>query len=222
MAEDSALARIGLSIVASIPALLIVFGICLGVLGLAGGVTYNRILPITGERERWVAAGVGLALVIVGLWRSISGVTDQIPDPQSFGVEITYPPRGAGVSKLTVTGRMENINLPPGYSLRVFRHYPGKPDFVPMSEAVINAKTKTWEAGGCDIGGALGDAREIGVHLVGPAGKVLLEYYKLAAEKHREAGKQLERLGGTPSWAPPIHGRTPDIVECARVSVTRS
>ncbi|HEY6141450.1 MAG TPA: hypothetical protein VI670_27145 [Thermoanaerobaculia bacterium] len=222
MPEETTWGRIGTALIESAPTLLIVVGTGLLILGLAGGVTYGNWLPIGEPFARLAAGSVGLALITVGIWLSIANASGNMPNASRYGIEITQPRTGDSVAKIAVRGTIKKPTLPRGFSLHVFRHYPGKDEFVPMSNARIDKQAKTWESGVCDIGGKPGEPRDIAVCLVGPAGKVLLDYYKIAAEKHRDAGKELEKLGQPGSWAPPIQATTPDMIECARVAVRRA
>ena len=81
---------------------------------------------------------------------------------------------------------------------------------------------ETWQAEQCYIGGKAGDKRYIGVYLVGPGGTALLDYYTKASREHKKLMKQLQDLTDEEAkYLPLIEKYTPDMVECARVGVTR-
>lgn len=204
----------------SIPALLIVCGLALLTLGIVGGIVYHNWLPLSQTVPRVLIGVVGTIVFGLGVRMSVwSG--GGIPRAAAYGITIVHPHNGDKVGSVDVRGTIKKA-IPPGYSLRVFRLYPGKEHFVPLSQATLDLANQTWEALSCDIKGKSGERRQLGAYLVGPAGKILIECWREASQVHNEVSEELTKATGAPRvWLPPIPRITPDIIECARVSVTR-
>ena len=98
---------------------------------------------------------------------------------------------------------------------------------MPSGKAVINLENNSWEAHDCKIGGKAGDRRILSAYVVGPAGKVLLDYFISAVDEHK---KLFEAYKKATNEIPPEEGRylpviecaTPDMFECDNVTVKRS
>jgi hypothetical protein len=216
---------LGRSIVETPPALLIVLGAFCFILGAAGGVSYNNWFPVS-DWGRYFAIVGGVALAATGVLLSLRNIRGPIPKSEDYQVRITHPRAGDKVDVVDVEGTLSKP-LPAGYSLRIFRIYPNS-DFLALGQAVI-AKKGTgykWHAAGCDIGGKTNEPRILGVYVVGPIGKFLLDYSKRCNSTHHSTLEQLQKLGATGPYLPNlnVHDVTdtiPDIVECHRVSVVR-
>jgi hypothetical protein len=204
----------------SIPTLFIVCGLILMALGIIGGVAYQNWLPIHDVTALVLMGLLGAGVFLLGLRLYMPGAS-RAPNASSFGVTIVSPRDADRVSKVDVRGTIKK-GIPDGYALRVFRLYPGHPYLVPLSEATVNLRDQTWEALRCDLGGQSGDKRQLGAFLVGPGASILIDYMDKAADVHNEVSRQLSKTTGEPRvWLPPLQRRTPDMVECARVTVIR-
>lgn len=205
-------------LVESLPALLIVLGGFLIVLGVAGGITYGGWLPIAGVGWRVGAVGVGLLIIGLGFYPRREPPT---PHGSSFGIKIEYPQPGDRVDVLDVRGTLKKAP-PAGYALKIFRVYPGSDSFVPIGGGRMSVTAGTWEAYQCDIGGKPGDRRFVAAYLVGPSGMALLDYHAKAVAVHRTTLEQLKNVqGAQEAHLPPIERRTQDMIECHRVQVIR-
>jgi len=203
----------------SVPVLLIVLGAVLLALGLAGGVTYNQWFPISEIGARIAAGVAGIAVFLLGVSRSKAQVV--LPKAKKYGIKIDHPRDSDVVDVVDVRGSIGKP-LPEGYTLKIFRIYPGPDSYIPIADARVHVETGKWEAERCDIGGKAGDKRSIGVYLVGPNGTALLHYYEIARRVHRSTMDELRKATGDEgSYLPPIEKRTPDMIECHRVSVLR-
>jgi hypothetical protein len=186
-----AVKEIGANIVESAQALLIVLGVVILVLGLAGGVTLKGILPIPEAEWRIFAAVAGLLLVLISV--VFLGKASATPrEAMRYGIKITTPHDGNHVGITNVEGTIKR-RFPAEYTLHMLRIYPGSNGFIPMGVAEVDYKARIWRATGCDIGGRPGNSRIIGAYLVGPSGRVLFDYYHQANDLVRmlkkDAGK---------------------------------
>jgi hypothetical protein len=202
----------------SVP-ILILIGTGILLLGLAGGLKYDKFdLPLRGPIPQTVATAIGIVLLSVGVLEQRS--RERIPKRETYDVKIQYPTPGAEVYKVDVVGTIKKSKLPEDYELRVFRLYPQNGGFVPIGEVTIS-DDGTWKAMQCNIGGEKGNDRGIGIYLVGSSGRALLNYFVLATAKHNEL------MSSAPSSTankplPPIKNPTSDMVPCAEVWVKRS
>lgn len=210
-----------------VPLILILLGVSLFGLGLAGGVTYSDWLPFPDFEARLGAEAAGVVVFAAGIyfWWTLTNrrTHGAIPKAQNFGIEIDYPKAGAEVDIVDVLGKIKKAP-PEGYTLEVFKIFPRSQHCAPIGSARITIEKESWEAKRCNIGGKdkPGDPRDIGVFLVGPGGAVLLDYYTQAAQEHRKLVNLLrDSTGEEGSYLPLIKERTPDMVECDRVSVKR-
>ena len=206
-------------LVESISALLIVLGVILLALGFAGGITYNHWFPITGMDGKYGAIVAGTALTILGVFNRKSN--GSIPQARRYDIKIDYPKEGDSVDIIDVRGSIK-LPLPEGYTLKIFRIYPGSDTLVPVGEGRVNNETKTWVAENCNVGGISGDRRSLGAFLVGPGGKALLNYFSSALDTHQEVLEELKQKAQIQGkYLPAIQERTPDMIECHRVSVRK-
>src|SRR5260221_6251510 len=208
---EGAVATVAKALVDSVPSLLIFFGVVVLLLGLAGGVTYHQWLPLPEPSARIAAGIAGAILISAGVWRSqTASFGGSLLRASAFGITITEPRNGESVSKPDVRGKIKKA-LPQGYSLRVFRIYPGPEErLTPLAQASVDMENEVWEAPSCDIGGNVGEQRGIGVYLVGPAGLALLDYVREATKVHNATMD--EPIPATPrqrTWLPAIHHPTP-------------
>jgi hypothetical protein len=222
MGEDTKTAAIS-KLIDRIPALLIVFGILVVVLGIAKGITYNSWLPIPDWPSRVVAGAFGVALIIMGLFGlKPTAVTLKSED---YGIRITHPKPGASVVVTDVSGEIKKP-LPDHYTLRVFRVY-ARERFFPLRDCRVKIEGNYWEATGCDLGSAAsGETRIFAVNIVGPDGAALIDYVRNAAQVHNPVHDALEKATGNKNvpYLPLIEllGRTRDMIECDRVEVRRA
>jgi hypothetical protein len=207
------------AVIGSIPTLLIILGVALLLLGMAGGVRYHSFLPITGYWQ-FVAAAAGVALCVTGLIRTSNRTS--FPKATDFNVAIASPADGERVANVTVRGTIKTTKLPSGYTLRVFRHYPNSSEIAPMGDAVIRPDG-TWKADNCNIGGNPGDPRGISVYLVGPSGSALLDYFERCASVHK-ALMRVAPASPENRSLPAIKAQTltQDMILCTRIDVYRS
>jgi hypothetical protein len=185
------------------------------ILCLAKGVQYKQVLPIDEPWMRAAACAVGVLLIVYGVFRT-SG-SSVLPKTSDYEIKITHPSENASVGITEVKGTFKKKKLPDGYTLRILRIYFRDGGYVPLERALIS-EDGTWIAAGCDIGGKPGEGRYIGVYLIGPAGKILLDSFQTAsAHHHRTCSKN-------PNYEPmpPLMAFTSDMIECRRISVVRS
>ncbi len=205
----------------SVPVLLIVVGVALALLGLAGGITYNSWFIIDEPIARIVTCVLGVVLIGIGVTRSPE-VKPTTLRPSDYGIKIHSPGAGEQVDSVDVRGAIERP-LPDGYCLRIFRVYPGTENFVPLGKARIDLGKKSWVADRCTLGGKTGDKRALAAYIVGPSGEVLINFHNSAASVHRVTMEELRKAtGATAEFLPTIAGRTADMFECDRVSLVRS
>ncbi len=219
MSEDSK-ADIASKLLDSVPTLLIVLGVAMLLLGLAAGITYKGWFPIQEPSARITAVAAGILMAVVGIVLSYR-MGAYVPKAKKYGITITSPQDGDHVNHLTVRGSIKKA-LPKGFVLKVLRFYPNN-GYVPLSTAVVSVEKGTWEAANCSTGGNPGDTRYLTAYLIGPAGNVLLDYYREASNLHNPMREQLMKLTNLPAeFLPLITEQTPDMVECHRVKVYRS
>ncbi len=210
-----------------IPVLLILLGVILFALGLAGGVTFNSWFPISDLWARIVAAVAGVFIFGLGIssWRTQgnSRTHGDVPKAQNYGIKIVYPKAGGEVSIVDVSGTIKKAP-PEGYTLKIFKIFPRSESYAEIGSGRIAIDQGTWEAKQCNIGGKAkpGDERFIGAFLVGPGGAVLLDYHTQAAREHKAQINQLrDSTDKKDYYLPLLEERTPDMVECDRVLVRR-
>ena len=144
MSEDLKEQVVG-KLVESVPALLIVLGSFLVLMGVTSGITYHGWLPIVDVAGRIGAVVLGLLLIGLGFYRRVDS---QVSDTRRYGIKIENPAPGEKVDDFSVRG---TIKKPPpnGYSLKVFRIYPGPDSFIPIGEGRISIADGTWQADRC-------------------------------------------------------------------------
>ena len=218
MAEDAKTAWVA-KLLDSLPTLLVVLGIALLVLGLAGGIAYNSWLPIPDPVGRIGAAIAGIAIFGVGLFLFRSSKPTGVI-VSTYGIRINYPKDGDEIETVDVTGTIKKA-LPDGYSLRIFRVYPGSDRMTPIGKASIDIEKGTWLADHCHAGGKPGDRRSFAAFLVGPSGLALIEYHNEAGQVHRKTLDQLRNASIDGDYLPAIGARTNDMFECHRVLIKR-
>jgi len=209
----------------SLPTLLSVAGLGIVVLGVTGGVTYNSWLPIPDANGRVAATAIG-SLVLVGGIALYVWTTSRKPaqiDASPYGIKITKPNKDDVVDFVDVEGSITKA-LPEGYSIRIFRLYPGTDRMTPTgSKAKIYLAEGRWEAYRCHAGGRSGEKRFIAAFLVGPSGSALIEYHDEAAQVHRKTMDQLRKASEGKEegdFLPAIYKQTADMDECDRKLVT--
>jgi hypothetical protein len=203
----------------SLPTLLVMLGVGLLVLGLAGGITYNAWLPIPDTVGRTGAVVAGVVVCGIGLLLFRSSKTASVI-ASNYGIRITHPKDGDEIEIADVTGTIRK-SLPEGYSLRIFRIYPGSERITPIGTASVDIESGTWIAAHCHAGGKTGDKRSIAAFLVGASGVALIEYHNEAGQLHRKTLDQLRAAGLDGDYLPAIGTRTTDMFECHRVLVKR-
>jgi len=204
----------------SLPALLFVLGVVLLVLGLAGGVTYNAWLPIPDTIPRIGAGIAGVVVFGIGLFLSKTSGAKTI-SAGAYGIRITYPKDGDEIEFADVAGTIKKA-LPEGFSLRIFRIYPGSERMTPIGTASIDIENGAWVAAHCHVGGKTGDKRSIAAFLVGQSGVALIEYHNEAGQLHQKTLKQLQAVGLEGDYLPAIRTKTDDMFECHRVLIKRN
>jgi hypothetical protein len=164
----------------SIPALLIVGGICFLAIGIIG--TLKDWFTITTGAPRIAAGLVGFMFVTLGLLIYLRTRPD-VPKAKDYEIKIVHPRSGDSVLVTDVRGTVKRA-LPEGYTLKVFRVYNDE-KFFPLRDCRIDNEKGTWEATGCDLGGAkTGDRRAFTVNIVGPNGSAMIEYIRDAMQVH--------------------------------------
>jgi hypothetical protein len=194
---------------------LVIVGTVVLFLGLAKGIAYNNWFPIADDVGRYGAIAAGVVLLGVGLVLFV-----KTPAPllraSDYGIVITRPSSGEPVGVVEIAGTMKKAP-PKGYKLMVLRIYPDtkRRAIHPLREVDYADDGKSWNAKGCDIGGAPGENRALGIYLVGEAGQALIDYYDEAAKVHKRSKKpDSENL-------PLIVERTPDMIKCKEVPLVR-
>jgi len=214
--------KVASAVVGSRPKLLIVFGVALIVLGLAGGITYHNLLQLSGPTAQIGSVALGIILVLLGLFRREppSDGPSLIGDCKEYGIEIDHPRPGARVDITEVRGTIAKP-LPEGYELRILRIYPKTNNFVPIGSPRPDGKEGRWIAEQCNIGGTSGDDRGIAVCIVGRAGAILLDYFDEASRVHNKLLNAKTAPGEEKIYLPLLSKRPPDMIECHRVNVQR-
>jgi hypothetical protein len=215
---ESTKAEIISKLIDAVPVVLILLGVILLTLGLAGGVTYQSWLPIPDLTARIVAGVTGVLMCGLGVFQGSKSTG--IPNAAKFGIKITYPVEGEKVERTSVRGTIKR-QIPKDYVLKVLRVYTDH-GFVPVGEAIISLEKGTWEAHGCHVGGKPGEPRWLAACLVGPGGMALFDYHQRAALAHNPVRDRLQDLTKKEEMSlPTIKKKTPDIIECDRVGVWR-
>jgi hypothetical protein len=199
--------------------LLVVVGTLLLLLGLAGGVMHGGWLPIKETPARITAVLVGAIIIGLGIfsWTSVP----KKPNPRTLGIKILYPKDGDHVGIVDIGGSIAE-ELPKGYSLAVFKIFPNSRTFAPIGEVMILGDG-TWKAERCNIGGNAGDRRIVGVYLVGPEARVLLDYFNEAGARHRTTMNALKAATGQAGdYLPHLTDGTSDLIQCHTVGLYRS
>ena len=123
------LADIGRYLLASRPALLLLLGIGLMLLGLAGGVAYGGWLPIHGTPERIACGIVGAIVFALSFLRDSFGA-DLKGKANALGMKFVEPIENISiVGLIDVRGTLDKP-VPDGFALRAVRAYP-KGGFIP-------------------------------------------------------------------------------------------
>jgi hypothetical protein len=222
------LKEIGLELIKSLPALLLLFGAVVFAFSLIGGIRYAGIAPFDDQYYRAIGLVGGILIIIFSvfiwfIWPKYSTVP--IPKASAHGIEITSHSNGDNVPE-TVTVKLKVQKPPPqGYELRIFRIYPHSDELYPTSIARPTDQAKVWEATRCTLGGKPGDERIIAAFLVGPSGQALLQYFHAAGTAHWGTLQELRKVvnnDAAGAYLPVIQTKTQDMVECCRVSVHRS
>ena len=220
MAEDAKTTVVA-KLLDSFPTLIALAGIALLVLGLAGGITYNVWLPIPDPTARLAAGILGFFIATADVLLHISSMSKKPAriDPARYGIKITRPGKGEEIDVIDVEGEIQHA-LPDGYSLRVFRVFPGSERMGPMGRATITLATKKWVADNCSAGGRSGEKRSIAAFIVGPSGASLIDYHIDAARIHRKTMDQLRQATGDEGeYLPAIRTDAPDMFESDRVAI---
>jgi hypothetical protein len=208
-------------LVENIPALLVVSGLILFLLGAAGGISYWFIVQDNIGRTIMVSGGILFIIIGILMRRAIPVAGLEFA---KYGLKITYPEAGDELDRhVNIRGTFKK-RPPEGYDVRLLRLYPKSGAYYPMGHASFSSSEKTWEAPECDLGGDSRDNRIIGLYLVGPSGKILLEYFKLAEGAHRDTRNELEKLGGKAIGFLPLLSKemkTRDMLECHSVRIVR-
>lgn len=93
------------ALLASRQALLIVFGVCFILIGLAGGIVYSGFLPVSGPLERALAGVIGLILISFLSSRNDTLNGSKVGD---FGIKIISPDKNEMIGgKIKVNGTYE-------------------------------------------------------------------------------------------------------------------
>jgi hypothetical protein len=200
---------------------LTILGIAIVLLGLAGGVTYNKWLPIPDLNWRLAVCGLGVLVMCVGLYLTYAASNVSVPNPKDHKVSIDSPEKNDRVEAFIDVRGTINGDVPRGYKLWVRINKDGS--MWPMRECSISQDRDKWEAFECEIGGKVGDKRGISVNFAGSDGRVLIKYLRQAMERHNSLRDELVRATGKPSssYTPPLTEGTNDIIECHRVTVER-
>jgi hypothetical protein len=222
MSEDWKTKTVSL-LLGSIPALMVVLGAAILILGMAEKLQYDKsVLSVSGN-SRILAEVVGAAMIAAGFVLYLMDKTKaKITKASDYGVKITFPAERDRVDKITMHGSIKK-SPPEGYKLRVFRTY-NSGGYVPIGgEAEVFAETKTWKATGCSVGGDTNEEKVLKVYMIGPGGQELLSYFDEASIIHNRMRQKLVAFTKEKEdFLPLIYAFTRDMVECAKVSVIRS
>jgi hypothetical protein len=197
--------------------LIIVGGLAVIILGLAGGIQYNNWLPIASGLPQ-------ISTVVIGILIFISGVVLTVIKPTSprpYGITITSPARNEPVNVTRVEGKIRK-HPPARYELWLLRMY-SNGDFLPLRNVILSSGQEEWSVPDFNVGGRSGEHRIITAALVGPAGQVLFSYFSSAARRHNTWMDRLkvdgdERDRYLPNLERQMMAKV-DIIECDRVDV---
>jgi hypothetical protein len=216
MAEENWKSELAAGFVNNVHLILMGLGAVLLVLGLTSGI--HGWLAIDLPWARGVAIALGILLLITGA--ITSRYTDRPPNPDSLKVKINSPTAGSNVHNIEMAGTIAKTKLPKDYELRVIKHY-SNGGWAPIGSVHIN-KDGTWQSTRCSIGGNPTDSVRVSVNLVGPGGKVIIDYFDQATSVHEAGMKSAGPLpAGVASHLPPIRNMPPDMLECAYTQYTR-
>ena len=192
--------------------ILVILGFIALLLGLSGGISYHEILPFPDILGRVASCAIGVILISLGA--IIQKSSTNLPKASDYGIEITHPESDAKVDKPNMKGTIKKLP-PDGYCLYAMRVY-GDGRLYPVKKIHIQPDGINWQASNCDIGGKPGDYRGLAVYIVGGGGRILIDYYKDAAEIHNV-------FSGQKDFKPlPLIGDTPtDMILCAKVDLVR-
>ena len=199
--------------------LLLLLGTLLFIFGATRGIQFNALLPLTDDVGRYSALGAGALLFLIGIY--LVRNNPEAGGGGNYGITITSPRPNAQVDRVDVTGEIKR-QPPDGYKLMILRIHPdSQGGFVPLKEVKFIDK-KRWVAEQCDIGGKTGDARALGVYLVGKSGQALFGYFRDAADVHNPMKIELEAFSKREQkFLPLIKEKTTDMIEGAEVAVKR-
>jgi hypothetical protein len=212
------LTKLAKDVIESPSALLILLGSALVVVGAAGGISYNSWFTVGSSNGQIAICSFGALLAVSGLVLLLKP-TNPLRRADYYGIKISYPRDGERIAGLVDVGGDIKRHPPSSYEMCLLRMYPSG-DYMPVGRIQLR-KGGRWEAKGVDIGGVKEDRREIGVYLVGPGGRKLLEYFSKAASEHGKARRKLVELKIDTGFLPLIHGETPDMLKCDSVHVVR-
>jgi hypothetical protein len=214
MAEEWEL-KLGAALIENVPVLLILLGIILVILGLTTGI--HGWIKIEFPWARVVAISLGVILMGAGVLSA--PYAKRLPNAPSFKVKITHPQQGSEGHKFIMEGTIAKTKLPAGYDFRIIKLY--SKGWAPLGSVRIK-KDGTWESGQINIGGNPGEFISVGVYLVGPAGRVLIEYFDEASSIHEKAMKSSGPLPpGVERYLPTIKYFPADILECVSAKYKR-
>ena len=200
--------------------MLLLLGIGLVVLGLAGGVAHNGWLPNQGTPER-IACGIAGAVVFaLSFLRDGSGA-DLKRTANSLGLKIVEPVENISiVGLIDVRGTLDRP-VPDGFELHAVRAYP-KGGFIPYGHVDVDQEKREWNVREFDIGGHPGESRMIQIWLVGRDGAALLQCWTEADAVRSEMATQLKVLSAMAApRLKPVAGPTSDMARCVSLHVRR-
>lgn len=163
--------------------LVLVLGIVILLLGLAGGVTFNSFhLPIAPGWQQVTGVLVGAAMIIY----SLIALFSDGPDGRYYGIRILSPTNNTLVNITTqVTGSIRRA-LPTKYELWLVRIF-GDGSFLPVRQVFLARNSKTWSVANIGMGSAKsGETRILAVFLIDPAAQELFRYFDAAAQRHNK------------------------------------
>ena len=203
-------------------AILLFAGVLVFILGIARGIQYNGWLPIDQGPLQYVGMAFGVMLIAAGVYLHTKAPM-QFPDGKAFGIKISSPEETDSVDVVNVKGTITR-KLPENYKLMVLRIYPkeGNAIYPLKPEVRIKNDGKTWVAYSCVVGGprVSADQLKIGIYLVGPSGKALINYFR-DAERTYKSNIKLLKPGAEEDFQslPHIRERTNDMIMCDEVFV---
>ncbi|MDF2599787.1 MAG: hypothetical protein K0Q54_2610 [Methylobacterium brachiatum] len=196
-------------------------GVSIIVLAIFGGINYQDWAPLHELNDRLALGTAGVIFLFCGLavYAYENTSNKDTLNPDKYDIKITHPDGDQKGHHFNVKGTFAK-KIPDNYKIVVVRTYDNG-SYIPIGEAKIIKKEKTWMATNCDIAGEIGKKRKIVVYLVGPSGQAFLDYHNDIQSFHSVNRKIAEERGVDLPFIPGIQRKTKDMLYCDEVMVER-